>query len=198
MLTVKQLQRLWVAGNYASISRLCLEMRPEVSARLITEGARPIAAAAMIIMRLDELGQAHHPFVAQLIRTLLKSQEADGGWQDPITTAFALKALLTSRGAGVAVNRAAAYLACLQKEDGLWPKEPLRRMPSDPFVSAVILFLLVNEPVFRSAIRLEDALRALNSPEVTSAECEAAALFQSMRARYAWISRPVTPQLAWS
>src|SRR5947208_3531111 len=183
MITIKQLQRLWASGNYDAISRLCLEMRPESSTRLIMLLGESIPAAALMVIRMDELGQSYHPFASQLIRALLKSQETDGGWHDPLTSALALKALLASRGRGLAIERAIAYLASLQKDDGLWPKDPLRRMPADPYISAMILFLLADDPGFTSAIRSKDALTAL---QANADDCQVAALLKSIRARHAW------------
>ena len=51
-----------------------------------------------------------------------------------------------------------AYLAELQQPRGSWPREPLRRMPSDMFASAFIMLQLGDRPQFREAVRFDDAL----------------------------------------
>jgi hypothetical protein len=159
MVTVRQLERLWLARQYDRMLRLFIETRPEASVRLVSHLARSIPTAAMAVVRLDELNQSHTPFCARMLRAVLAGQEADGGWGDPLNTAICLRALLCSDGDGPAIDRALTYLANLQKSDGLWPRGPLRRLPADPFVSAFILFHLADDHRFASAVRLDDTLR---------------------------------------
>ena len=90
---------------------------------------RAVPAAALSLIRLDELEQAHNPLSRKLLNVLLVGQELDGGWGDPLTTALCLRALLCGHGQGQAVQRALTYVATMQKAEGIWPKEPLRRMP---------------------------------------------------------------------
>ena len=81
------------------------------------------------IIRLDELCQSASSLYPELVRALLAEQESDGGWHDPMTTALCLRALLCGRGGGLAIERGLAFLANLQKPQGLWPKAPIRRTP---------------------------------------------------------------------
>ena len=50
-----------------------------------------LPAAALAMIRMDELSQSANPLYQQLLRTLLNRQDEDGGWSDPMTTALALK-----------------------------------------------------------------------------------------------------------
>ena len=84
-----------------------------------------------------------------------------------MTTAICLRALLAGRGQGQAIDRGLLYLASLQKTEGIWPKVPIRRMESDPFVSAFILHQLGASEGFRSAVRFFDALNWFEANEAT-------------------------------
>jgi hypothetical protein len=121
----------------------------------------------MAIIRLDELAQSHVLLYSKLLKIVLTAQESDGGWGDPLTTAIALRALFTSRGQGLAIQRGLAYLAQMQKPDGIWPAEPLRRLPADPLVSAYILLQLGSDPRFRMAVRFTDAMDWFEENEPT-------------------------------
>jgi hypothetical protein len=136
--------------------------RSENFDRVRLETAPALAAAALAVIRLDEFSQSHTPIAAKLVNRLLVSQEADGGWADPMTTVLAIRALLCSRGNGLAIDRGLAALANLQKSDGSFPAEPIRRMPSDAFVTALVLFELFDCPAAWDAIRFEDALAWLD------------------------------------
>lgn len=167
MITVRQIERLWQTGEYERVARSCLEMRPENSLRLVGECAKALPAAALAIIRLDELSQAYVPFCGRLVQTILASQEPDGGWRDPFTTALCLRALMCGHGDGGAIDRGMQYLADLQKTDGSWPKAPIRRLASDAFTSAFILFQLGDDFRFRQAVRLGDALHWFAANEST-------------------------------
>ena len=158
MITVRQIQRLWTAKSYRKLIAALMSARPEASVRLETALGRAVPAAALAMIRLDELAQAHNPLSRKLLNVLLVGQELDGGWGDPLTTALCLRALLCAHGQGQAVQRALSYLINMQKVEGIWPKEPLRRMPADAFTSAFILMQLGDHPQFREAVRLTDAL----------------------------------------
>ena len=157
MQTVRQIERYWTARQYDRLTRSLLIARPEASERAAIELGYAVPAAALALIRLDELTQAHHPLNLKLIRTILAAQEGDGGWGDPLTTAVCLRALMLGRGQGVAVERGIAYLATLQQTGGIWPSVGVRRTAADPFVSAFILFHLADQPAFQSAVRITEA-----------------------------------------
>jgi hypothetical protein len=158
MTTVRQIERYWTAREFTKLFHSLLAPRPEAKFRLEVE-VRPALAAAIGVIRLDELAQSHAPLYTRLVRAILAAQEADGGWGDPVTTALCLRALMCGRGEGVAVERGLAYLANLQKAEGIWPALPLRRMPADPHVSAFLLAQLGDSPGFRAAMRFDQAVQ---------------------------------------
>ena len=197
MVTVRQLERLWQARQYDRMLRLFMETRPEASVRLVTHLARSIPTAAMAVIRLDELSQAHTPFCARMLRAVLAGQETDGGWGDPLSTAICLRALICSEGQGPAIDRALTYLANLQKSDGLWPREPLRRLPADPFVSAFILFHLADDDRFASAVRLDDALKWFRANH-TNLDLETARLWRTISIRQSAVQLATDTSHMWS
>ncbi len=158
MMTVRQIERLWDAQAYVKLYRELVAARPEALFQLDFELGRSIPVAAMALLRLDELIQTHAPLYGKLLRILLAAQEADGGWADPLTTALCLRALRSGNGQGPAIERGLAYLASLQKTEGIWPRIPIRRMPADPVTSAFILYHLGDQPRFRESIRFSDAV----------------------------------------
>ncbi|HEV2292899.1 MAG TPA: hypothetical protein VGR35_03535 [Tepidisphaeraceae bacterium] len=158
MFTIRQMERLWNAKQYRRLALELLSGRAEASYRLEAEFGRSIPAAALALIRMDELTQSHHPLYRTLLNVLILGQEADGGWGDVMTSALCVRALTCGDGQGVAVERGLAYLAQLQKSDGLWPKVPIRRMSGDAFVSAFVLFELVETHAFRQAVRLADVV----------------------------------------
>ncbi len=162
MTTVRQIERRWNAAEYTRLAGELLAARLENAPQLRQACTGPIPAAALAMIRLDELHQAHAPLYARLLRRVLAAQEADGGWGDPLITALVVRALLGSQGAGPAIDAAMTYLGTLQKEEGAWPAESFRRMPADPFVTAVILHQLADDPRFQQAARLSDALAYLD------------------------------------
>lgn len=182
MLTIRQIERMWMTKSYDQMVRLFLEMRPEQSVRLTLELSKSLPAAALAVIRLDELGQSYAPFCGKLLRTILAAQEADGGWGEPMTTALCVRALTCSNGAGPAIDRGIDYFANLQKPEGLFPRIPLRRMPADPFVSAFILLQLGDEPRFQHSIRVGDAINWFDSNR-ENLDLETAKLWRSLSLR---------------
>jgi hypothetical protein len=182
MMTIRQIERLWTAGKFAQISRDLLVGRPEQSIRLESMLTQQSAAAAMALLRLDELSQSHHPFCQQLIQTLIKSQQPDGGWGEPVVTAIALRALRSNGGRGVAVDRGLTAIAQLQKAEGPWPTGPIRRMPEDAFASAFILFSLGSDDLFRETVRFDDAVNWFTANE-TRLDAETRRLWDRAAAR---------------
>jgi hypothetical protein len=103
--------------------------------------------------RTQPVGGTDLPQVSRL------PQESDGGWGDPILTALCLRALLGGRGGGEAIEQGLSYLAGLQKDEGIWPRIPFRRMPADALASAMVLYHLSHEQRFRDAVLFENAVR---------------------------------------
>jgi hypothetical protein len=163
MITVRQLERFWQDKSFERISRLCLEMRPENSIRLAIETSRAVPAAALAVIRLDELNQSHAPFCGRMIRVILAAQEADGGWGDGATTALCLRALSCSSGQGPAIDRGIEYLRAIQKDDGSFPRVPLRRMPADAFTTALVVYHLTDNAGAAEALDLDAAAAFLDS-----------------------------------
>ncbi len=157
MTTVRHVDRLWTGRVWGKLLSELLSNRPEASPRLEVELHSLVATAALAMIRLDELNQTHTPLFSKLVRTVLASQDRDGGWRDAATTALCLRALLIDGGHGVAVDAGLRYLALLQRDDGAWPKEPLRRMPSDGFTTALLLFELGGCGEFRNSVRCDEA-----------------------------------------
>lgn len=158
MITIRYIERLWNAGSFQQLLRELLNGRPEGASTLAAEWNGAVPAAAMIMIRLDELTQSHVPLYGRLVRFVLAAQEGDGGWGDPALTALCLRALLAGRGQGAAIQRGMGYLASLQKDEGIWPKVPLRRMPADAITSALVLLQLGGDEMFRNAVDLDRAL----------------------------------------
>jgi hypothetical protein len=96
------------------------------------------------------------------LRTVLASQDRDGGWRDAATTALCLRALLIDAGHGSVIDAGLRYLALLQQDAGAWPREPLRRMPADGFTTVLVLFYLGDRTEARDAARVDDAVAWLD------------------------------------
>src|SRR5256885_11974206 len=158
MITVKQIERAWTARQYERLFRDLVACRVEATLNLEFDGGWCTPAAAMALIRMDELSQTYLPMYGKLLRAVLAAQQPDGGWGDLATTALCLRALLCSNGHGLAIDRGLEFLASLQKPDGLWPRFPLRRLPEDPSISSFILLQLGGQPSFQSTVRLADAL----------------------------------------
>jgi hypothetical protein len=159
MQTVKHIERLWSARRYDALLTQLVACRTDAQfLPLLQTNSLAIPAAAMAMVRLDELGQSGAPIYHKVLVALLASQESDGGWGDPILTALCLRALLGSRGAGESIDRGLLYLANLQKEEGIWPNIPFRRMPEDALTSVVVLYHLSHEPRFRNAVSFDSAV----------------------------------------
>jgi hypothetical protein len=158
MVTVRQIERYWDLKAYDRVFHDLVAVRPEGLFRPEQQASRAALAAAMAVVRLDELAQTHVPLYGKLVRAILASQEPDGGWGDPAVTALCVRALQCGWGEGAAVTQGLKYLADLQKPEGIWPNVPLRRMPADAHSSAFILAQLGDNAEFRQAVRLPDAL----------------------------------------
>jgi hypothetical protein len=187
MQTVRQIERQWEAKSYNKLASDVLATRPEGTFRHGLDTSRAVPAAALAIIRLDELSQSSAKIYSKLIRTLIAAQEADGGWGDLVTTALSLRALLCGSGDGAAIQRGMAYLANLQKSEGIWPNIPMRRMPGDPYISALILYELGENPAFHHSVRVADAMRWFGENE--------SAMDQATRQLWARVQKRCRPQL---
>jgi hypothetical protein len=165
MTTVRQIERHWKSGSRGKLLRELLGNRPESSAQLEADLRSLVAAAALAMIRLEELHQTHVPLYSKLLLTVIASQDPDGGWRDPLTTALCVRALLIDQGRGESIDRGIAYLAAMQKTEGIWPKLPIRRLQSDVFTSAYVLFQLSTHERFRRGVRFDDAMDWFESHE---------------------------------
>jgi hypothetical protein len=163
MITVRQIDRLWSAKAYDRLLEQLVSPRPEASDRLLAQLGGALPAAAMAVIRLDELSQSFVPLYSQLVRTILAAHRPDGGWGDVQITALCLRALLCGKGNGSAIDRGIAHLAALQNVEGVWPDLPNRRMPIDAFASAYVLFCLGGHEVFQQAVNLHAAVDWFNA-----------------------------------
>src|SRR5438874_2521767 len=118
MITIRHIERLFDAKQYLRLSHELMATRAEGLAELEPTLGRAVPLAALGVIRMDELSQAHHPLYRRFLNVILTSQEKDGGWGDPLTTAICLRALLCGNGNGPAVQGGLAYLAGLQREEG--------------------------------------------------------------------------------
>jgi hypothetical protein len=182
MITVRQVERLWNARAYPRLLQELMSVRPEGALRISADVETRSAAAAIALIRLEELNQSHNEMYSTLIKALIAYQQLDGSWTDPLTTALCLRALLAGHGSGPSVDAGLSYLASLQKEEGIWPNEPIRRMPADAYVSVFILYQLSAYEAFRSATRFDDALRWFERNEATL-DFPTRQLWQSVRIR---------------
>jgi len=158
MLTVRHTQKLWDARKYERILQELIGPRIESAALPELLQAPAAAAAALALIRLDELHQAHADLCPRLIQSLIALQEADGGWGDVAITALCVRALSLQNGRGYAIERGLVYLADLQQPSGIWPKIPIRRMPADALVSAFVLLQLADNELFRERVDAQAAM----------------------------------------
>ena len=183
MITVRQIERAWEAKVYDKLFRALVAARPEGNLRLGIDTKGKLPASAMAIIRLDELSQSHVKLYSTLVKAILAAQEADGGWGDLITTSLCIRALSCGNGNGTAIDRGVAYLANLQKSEGIWPQVPIRRMTADPYISALILYQLADSAAFQKGVRVSDAVRWFVENE-ESLDTDTRALWNRVRTRY--------------
>src|SRR4051812_30326684 len=158
MITLRQIDRYLNEQQHRRLYRELVTGRPEATFALEPHLGRAIPVAALGMIRLDELSQSHAALYRRLLNIVLTAQQSDGGWGDLMTTAICVRALLCGGGQGAAVERGLAYLAALQKSEGVWPNEPIRRLAADAFTSAFILLQLGSHAEFRRAVRFDDAI----------------------------------------
>lgn len=152
MITIRQIERLWKDKKFKRLMRDCTAARPEASLRLETDLANRLAAAAMAVVRLDELNRQTAPVFDLLLAAVLSGQEADGGWGDAPTTALCLRALAIAGGPVEAIGRGIEFVHNLQREEGLWPAGPLKWVPGDPYLTAFALLHLTADARLRGFV----------------------------------------------
>jgi len=168
-MTVQHIQKLWDARKYPKLLSELILMRIEADVESDLAEKPSVCAAALGLIRLDELHQSHAPICSKFIRAIIAEQETDGGWGDVMTTALCLAALSLQNGDGQSIDNGMAYLAQLQQPAGIWPRVPMRRMPEDAVVSAFVLLQLADNEKFRQMVRYQDAIAWFESHDL---ECE--------------------------
>jgi hypothetical protein len=200
MLTVRHIEKLWDARKYPRLFNELIALRVEAVAATEMAENPCAAAAAMSLIRIDEMMQSHAAICPKLIRALLATQEQDGGWKDPCTTAMAVKALSLQNGAGESIERGLDYLADRQEAGGLWTKIPAGRMPEDLLVSAFVLLQLGDNDRFRQKVDFPAALaRIAQAAEKAGLEPTAKTLWDHARLRTTVARTTATvPVASWS
>jgi len=167
-------------------------MRPEASGRLAAELSHALPAAAMVVIRLDELNQSHLPLCRRMIRTILAPKRPTGDWRRDdhghLPSRFALRQW-RRRGH----HPRAQYLAALQKPEGAWPRFPSAGSPPDAFVSAFVLFHLIDQRCFQSAVNIDSALNWFHQ-NAAQLDPETSKLWRSIQLKR--IARAAAPALA--
>ena len=182
MMTVRQIERHWEAKAYGKLFIELCAARPESSLSLGIDAEAALPAAALAVIRLDELEQGYARLYSALVKAILRGQQPDGGWGDLVTSALCLRALLCGKGNGLAIERAMTYFVDLQKSEGIWPNVPIRRMPADAYLSALVLYELGDQPRFRQRVRVADAVNWFATHQ-SSLDDETRALWQRAKVR---------------
>ncbi|MBC7782382.1 MAG: hypothetical protein H7144_00970 [Burkholderiales bacterium] len=181
MLTVRQMNRLWEMSSFDRlIDELCAG-RAESAGGVRQLIVGRVSAAALAVIRLGELHQAHQPLAGKLVRFLVRVQESDGCFGDTAATALCVRALASSDGAGAALTSAVDFLEKLQRDDGEWPVESLRRMPGDPAVTAFVIRQLVESRAPAAVALVDRAVQRLLGE--TAGDGQLATLRQRLHAR---------------
>ncbi|MGF1634945.1 MAG: hypothetical protein ACFCVE_13915 [Phycisphaerae bacterium] len=175
MHTVRQLERFWRHQQYARLLAEVVAGRTDLGAdfagRLVATLPGKSAAAAVAAIRLTELCQQHTPLFKALTRHLLDAQQPDGSWGDVALTALCVHALAAGEAGDTpfppAASAGIAFLARLQRDDGLWPAECNRRMPGDVVTTALVLAQLCRMPLDPHVVRLADAVAVLEAKQIT-------------------------------
>ncbi len=198
MITVRHMERMWNGRRYVQLIQELMAPRMEVCIEADLVAGRPVsAAAAMALIRLEELNQSRTPLSSILIQALVASQDQDGGWGEALTTALCVKALSLNEGAGEAIDRGLGYLASMQQPSGIWPRVPLRRMPSDACISAFVLLQLGDDARFRQAVDFDAAVEWFQSHELSD-EPAARRIWSLARIRCVQTVTLFDPQPSWS
>jgi len=195
MLTVRHVEKLWNGRKFERLLDELLSPRVEALAGGLLGGSAAVAAAALTLVRLEEMNQSHVAICPKLIRAILAHRQLDGGWGDVAVTALCLRALCQNQGDGAAIDRGMEYLAMLQQPDGIWPRVPLRRMPADAMVSAFVLLQLGDNEKFRESVQFDAAVEWFEMHQ-GMIESAAQTLWRHARIRTAPAARLSSPKSA--
>lgn len=169
MTTVRQMDGMWTDGQGKKLFAELSKFRPDVPEFLTTElGGSAVAAAALSMIRLQELSQTRTPLYRALLARLTVTQQPDGGWGDTLATVLAARALLNDAEGRSAGMKAVVLLSGLQLEDGTFPRTTSRRIAGDTLATAFFLAHLVRIPDVANRIRLEAAVSGLVAARATA------------------------------
>jgi hypothetical protein len=159
MLTSKQIERLWQQHDFRKLVVMLTAGRAEFPADVVAEFAEhPVAAASLAIIRLNELHQARSPVVQRLIEFIIGQRDPDLLWGNLTLSCVAIRALLANSTTITQAQRSLAVMAPMQKEDGSFPAQPIRRLSGDPATTALVVALLGNDESFVAAVDINNAL----------------------------------------
>lgn len=162
MTSVRQIDGLWSEGRTRQLVTELTRFRPDFPASMIDSvSSSPVVAAALAMVRLQELDQTLLASYEGLKRKLLASQAADGSFGSIPITVLACRALLAEPTGAEALRKGLEYLGLIQREDGGFPVDELRRLPSDLLATALCIYHLSRDDRAKRALRFEAAGRWL-------------------------------------
>jgi hypothetical protein len=162
MTTVRQIDGMWTDGQGRKLFSELSKFRPDVPEFLAGDlGILPIAAAALSMIRLQELNQTRTQLYRALLARVLVTQDADGGWGDTLATVLAARALLNDPEGRSAGLKAVILLSNFQLDDGTFPRTLARRLAGDTLATAFVLAHLARMSEVANRVRVEAAIGAL-------------------------------------
>jgi len=162
MTTIRQINGLWSEGRTRQLVAELTRYRPDFPPTLIDAlASNPLAAAALAMIRLQELDQTLLATYDGLKRKLLDAQENDGSFGSIAVTVLACRALLTEASASESLRKGLEYLSLTQREDGGFPIDAPRRLPADLMNTALCIYHLSRDDRAKRALRFEAAGRWL-------------------------------------
>lgn len=162
MTSVRQIDGLWSEGRTRQLVTELTRFRPDFPASLIDSlSSSAVVAAALAMMRLQELDQTLFASYEGLERKLLASQAEDGSFGSIPVTALACRALLVEPTSSEALRKGLEYLGSMQREDGSFPIDSPRRLPGDLLTTALCIYHLSRDDRAKRALRFELAGRWL-------------------------------------
>lgn len=151
----ERIETLWMNGNLQQLARELAERRTEWSVRAVDQVPVVPGAPALGILTLLEIGVSRKdPLVQEMGAALAAGQNCDGGWGDPGITALVLRALSLAELEQACYSRGLAYLSLAQDRGGAWS----HRGERSHHETALVLTMLGDQPDFRSAVDVEQAI----------------------------------------